>query len=225
MKRPFIIGIGASQSKVGKTTIASSILEYFKRNNLSKSNYFLNFKRLGAIKYTKTEIYISIIDDKYVLRKKDKDTRRLLDAGAENVLWVQSPKNELIEIMPLAISRLSHLDCVVIEGNSAIEFSYPDIVVFINVGNMKPSARSVMKIADIIIDSKDIPQEELMKLIEAAVRRNKIKKILKEKTIDGKITCSSAKKIAEELKISYKEIGTLANDLKIKITECELGCF
>jgi LAO/AO transport system kinase len=31
--------------------------------------------------------------------------------------------------------------------------------------------------------------------------------------------------IAEELKVSYSEVGKSANELKIKIKNCELGCF
>jgi hypothetical protein len=31
--------------------------------------------------------------------------------------------------------------------------------------------------------------------------------------------------LAEDLKISRKELGDLLNDLKIKIINCQLGCF
>lgn len=45
-----------------------------------------------------------------------------------------------------------------------------------------------------------------------------------EKT-DGKITCAKAWELADKYKVSKKEIGELLNDLKIKITKCQLGCF
>jgi hypothetical protein len=44
-------------------------------------------------------------------------------------------------------------------------------------------------------------------------------------TKDGKISCNQAQKIAEEEGIPYKDMGTLLNELKIKITTCQLGCF
>ncbi len=48
---------------------------------------------------------------------------------------------------------------------------------------------------------------------------------LKEREKEGKISCSEARKIAEELKISYREVGRACDELKIKIVACELGCF
>lgn len=49
----------------------------------------------------------------------------------------------------------------------------------------------------------------------------KIKAVAKE----GKIPCSLAMKIAADHKISNKEIGDLLNRIKIKIAQCQLGCF
>jgi hypothetical protein len=42
---------------------------------------------------------------------------------------------------------------------------------------------------------------------------------------EGKIPCSAAFKLAEELHISRKEMGDLLNELHIKIIQCQLGCF
>ncbi|MCX7991993.1 MAG: hypothetical protein N2999_08210 [Proteobacteria bacterium] len=50
------------------------------------------------------------------------------------------------------------------------------------------------------------------------------KKIL-EVAKDRKLPCKVAFKLAEELNISLKEIGDMANKLNIKITNCQLGCF
>ena len=48
---------------------------------------------------------------------------------------------------------------------------------------------------------------------------------LKEAAREGKIPCAMAFKIAKECSVSTKEIGNLLNQLKIKITSCQLGCF
>ncbi len=48
---------------------------------------------------------------------------------------------------------------------------------------------------------------------------------LKETAKDGKISCAMAFKIAKENNISTKEVGSLLNQLKIKIANCQLGCF
>ncbi|MEW6161763.1 MAG: hypothetical protein AB1606_00345 [Nitrospirota bacterium] len=142
--RPFIIGIGGAHSKVGKTTVACQIL-----------------KRLGgwgAIKYTKTLFYSSIVDSPGILRQKNKDTSRLLDAGTHEVLWVQSPPDCLKEILQIAVDRLSHLKGIILEGNSAIEVLRPDAVIFIS-GNkeLKRSADEILRIADAVIFDKDLP--------------------------------------------------------------------
>jgi len=42
---------------------------------------------------------------------------------------------------------------------------------------------------------------------------------------EGKIPCAAAFRLAEELGISRKEMGQLLNELHIKITQCQLGCF
>ena len=42
---------------------------------------------------------------------------------------------------------------------------------------------------------------------------------------DKTLTCAQAWKLIEELKVPPKMVGTAANQLKIKIRSCELGCF
>jgi len=54
---------------------------------------------------------------------------------------------------------------------------------------------------------------------------DKIKELLINKAVDGKIVCPVARKIVEELSVSYQEVGRNADKLSIKITGCELGCF
>jgi LAO/AO transport system kinase len=143
--RPFIIGIGGAHSKVGKTTIACQIL-----------------KRLsgwGAIKYTKTTFYTSIIDTPEILRQKDKDTGRLFNAGAQDVLWVQSPPEDLKDVLKIAIDRLSHLKGIIIEGNSAIEASEPNIVVFVTRNEeIKRGAEKILEMSDTVIYNKALPK-------------------------------------------------------------------
>lgn len=56
------------------------------------------------------------------------------------------------------------------------------------------------------------------------VEEHVVKK-LNEKSVEGRISCSEARKIAEELKVPYNVIGKAANKSKIKIVRCELGCF
>jgi hypothetical protein len=55
--------------------------------------------------------------------------------------------------------------------------------------------------------------------------KDKIVEEIKQKAINGRLPCPVARWIAEELSVSYKEVGRIADELSIKITNCELGCF
>jgi len=48
---------------------------------------------------------------------------------------------------------------------------------------------------------------------------------LKETAKEGRITCAMAQKIAIDNKIPMKKVGDLLNQMKIKVSQCQLGCF
>jgi hypothetical protein len=55
--------------------------------------------------------------------------------------------------------------------------------------------------------------------------REELKAKIRAAAPEGKITCPAALRLAEELLISRQEMGNLLDELKIKITQCQLGCF
>jgi molybdopterin-guanine dinucleotide biosynthesis protein len=262
MKHPLIIGIGGAHSGSGKTTLAVALLKYLTKSEVRSQKSEVRhkksvicplssglWKKWGAIKYTRTAFYSSITDDITILGQKDKDTKRLLDAGAEEVLWVQSPAENIEEVMPLAVERLSVLEGIIIEGNSAIEFLKPDIVIFLlgsRTKRIKPSARAVFKHADIIVcddlpsadgllkNRKPQPQifslssldiKELIISMEVVIQKKEIARHLKANASLNEISCSLARKIAEDLGVTCSDVGKAADEIEIKIRNCELGCF
>ncbi len=52
-----------------------------------------------------------------------------------------------------------------------------------------------------------------------------LKQELMNKAADGKLPCAAARKIAEDLNLPYKEVGDAADELGIRIKNCQLGCF
>ena len=48
---------------------------------------------------------------------------------------------------------------------------------------------------------------------------------VKKASRDGRITCTQARNLAEELNVFPREIGDACDAMKIKIKACELGCF
>ncbi len=55
--------------------------------------------------------------------------------------------------------------------------------------------------------------------------REELKTKIRAAATDGRISCAAAMRLAEELVISRKDMGNLLNELKIKIKQCQLGCF
>jgi len=134
-----IISVTGAHSKVGKTTLCSILLE--------------NLNGFGAIKFTKTPLYTSVIDDPDVIMQKDKDTAIMSRSGAEKVVWVRSSGSDLENDLHLAMSRMDGLKGVVVEGNSPAHYLTPHLIIFIigEDGQIKHSAREVSEKADIII--------------------------------------------------------------------------
>lgn len=52
-----------------------------------------------------------------------------------------------------------------------------------------------------------------------------IAKVVREKSLDGKLVCAMGEKISKELKVSIAEVGMTADLLEMKIKECQLGLF
>jgi LAO/AO transport system kinase len=52
-----------------------------------------------------------------------------------------------------------------------------------------------------------------------------IEKEIQKHAVNGKISCAVARKIAEDLGVSYKEVGRAADKAGVRIKDCQLGCF
>ena len=55
--------------------------------------------------------------------------------------------------------------------------------------------------------------------------KEELKEEMLKKAVDGKLPCAAAMKIAESLGLQFREVGEAANELGIKIKNCQLGCF
>lgn len=222
--KPLLIGIGGGGSSSGKTTLGCHILR-----ELSK------YGTWGALKYTKTALYSKIVQDESVLKEKDKDTARLLEAGAVEAIWVQAPREGLEDTIKEAINMFSPLDGIIIEGNSAIEVLNPDIVIFIFRGEIKPGSERVLESADIVVGDREFSKkkgffyleekEKVAEFVSTIALKEMIKNELNISAPQRRLTCQMAQKIAKKLNIEPIEVGKVANELGIKIINCQLGCF
>ena len=55
--------------------------------------------------------------------------------------------------------------------------------------------------------------------------RKKLEQAILEKSKANKLPCAMCFKIAEDFGISKKEMGKILNEMKVKIGQCQLGCF
>jgi len=55
--------------------------------------------------------------------------------------------------------------------------------------------------------------------------RKGLEEVIKKKARDGRLPCAMCFKIAEDFGISNKEMGKILNEMKVKISQCQLGCF
>jgi hypothetical protein len=57
------------------------------------------------------------------------------------------------------------------------------------------------------------------------VDRKRLEETILKKSKAGKLSCTMCFKIAEDFGISKREMGKVLNEIKIKISQCQLGCF
>jgi len=55
--------------------------------------------------------------------------------------------------------------------------------------------------------------------------RKKLEETILKKSKVGKLPCAMCFKIAEDFGIPKKELTKILNEMKIKISQCQLGCF
>ncbi len=55
--------------------------------------------------------------------------------------------------------------------------------------------------------------------------KEKLREEIMKKAVDRKLPCAVARKMAEDLGVPYSEVGAAADELGIKIKNCQLGCF
>jgi hypothetical protein len=62
-------------------------------------------------------------------------------------------------------------------------------------------------------------------MIEVNMSPEEVRAIIKAAAPEGRIACAAAFRLAEELGLSRLNLGEFLDELKIKIIQCQLGCF
>jgi hypothetical protein len=61
--------------------------------------------------------------------------------------------------------------------------------------------------------------------LEVVMDRKRLEETILEKAKGGKLPCAVCFEIAKDFGISKKEMGKVLNEIKVKISQCQLGCF
>lgn len=92
----------------------------------------------------------------------DKDTSRLLAAGAKKSYWLRSDRANLADGFKAFLAMVPEGAAIVSESNTLREFVWPGFFVIVvnNAGPPKPTAQRVIELADLIIESDGIISED-----------------------------------------------------------------
>ncbi|MBN2167821.1 MAG: hypothetical protein JW738_01135 [Actinobacteria bacterium] len=115
-----IIQVGASTKKGGKTSLA----EYLVRE--LKADFALKISSGGHHAGDR-----AVTINPGIISKPDTDTGRLVKAGAQKVIWVSAPENELELCINEAMEKFDRDGLLIVEGNSGSKFIDADFTVFI----------------------------------------------------------------------------------------------
>lgn len=125
-----IIVVSGAKSGVGKTYIAEKLLNYLPgwsalKVTVSKDGGCPHERSCRICPEIKELFYI--IKDEKTINQAGKDTARLKQAGAKEVIWLKAKPEGLKKGLSKAFLEFSDCNGVLIEGSSALKFIKPDL--------------------------------------------------------------------------------------------------
>jgi len=125
-----IIVVSGEKSGVGKTYLAQQLLKCLKdwsalKVTVSKEGNCPRSKNCGVCAQVKKPFYI--IKDKKIIEQAGKDTARLKEAGAKEVIWLKAKPPGLKKGLAKAFAEFSGCQGIIIEGTSVLKYIKPDI--------------------------------------------------------------------------------------------------
>jgi len=148
--------IGATSRNSGKTELASTIIKKF-----CKKNKIIGLK-ISTYHPMDEEFHgnsSSPLPDKFIIIKEsensNKDTARMLKAGASEVYWIRTKFEHTSEAIAEFLKLIEKTSYIICESNSLRKFVKPDIFIMINnnINIEKKSSTEVMGKVDINIIS------------------------------------------------------------------------
>ncbi len=199
-----MIGVSASSSKAGKTTLISLMLE----DSCAKTAVIKTSIDNELDQY-------KVINDPKVINQAGTDTARVIEHGADKVILLESPAAELPSAYQLARNLLNDdIERLFIEGNTIINFLNPDLLFYLENKDKpeKESAKMVKNRANIKINTNTLLSAGRLGDLPFTVQPEKM-------------TCYQAHLLADLLKMSVPQVGKIVKEQNVKIVKCQLGLF
>jgi molybdopterin-guanine dinucleotide biosynthesis protein len=199
-----MIGVSASASKAGKTTLISLMLE----DSCAKTAVIKTSINNELDQY-------KVINDPKVINQAGTDTARVVEHGADKVILLESPAAELPSAYQLARNLLDDdIERLFIEGNTIINFLNPDLLFY--------------------LENKDEPEKDSAKMVKnrANIKIN-TNTLLSAGKLNGlpftiqpdKMPCYQTFLLANLFKMPVGQIGKIVKEQGVKIVKCQLGLF
>ena len=125
-----IIVVSGERSGIGKTHLAQELLKYLSgwsalKVTVGRDSGCPHERSCGVCPEIKNPFYI--IKEPRIINQAGKDTARLKEAGAKEVMWLKVRPEGLKVGLDKALAEFSDCNGVVIEGTSVLKFIKPDI--------------------------------------------------------------------------------------------------
>lgn len=124
------IVVSGEKSGIGKTYLAQKLLKCLNgwsalKVTVSKEGGCPNNRDCGICRGIKKPFYI--VKDQDIINQPGKDTARLKEAGAKEVIWLKAKPQGLKKGLEKVFSEFSDCKGIIIEGNSVLKFFKPDL--------------------------------------------------------------------------------------------------
>ena len=124
------IVVSGEKSGIGKTYVAQKLLSCLQdwsalKVTVSKKGDCPHDKDCGIC--LRIQQPFDIVKDPRIINQAGKDTSRLKQAGAKEVIWLKAKPEGLKDGLDKALSEFSECKGVVIEGTSVLKFLNPDL--------------------------------------------------------------------------------------------------
>jgi len=171
IKMPSLLLIGGTGRKIGKTTLASMLIEKFAKTNEIIGIKISNMKPGDEVFHGFHEH--SLHENYSILKEKqsgNKDSQRMLGSGAKHSFFIRVQDEFIGEAFEALFQEIGENTIVVCESNSLRNIIEPGLflMVFDNSGKpLKPESEKLLAMADVQLIAHDYPEyEEMIKQMQ-----------------------------------------------------------